>query len=106
MIIDYTIPLWGVLTYLLGSIAVVAGFVYKVITLEFKLNAADTRSTQIEKELVELKEKISLVEYDQKNEVRSILKSIDDIKESFHELNLNLRLLLEDKRNKENQINK
>ena len=100
MIIDYTIPLWGVLTYLLGSIGVVAAFVYKVITLEFKLSAADTRATQIEKELVELKEKITLVEYDQKNELKTVQKSITEIEKSFHELNFNLKKLLEERQNK------
>ena len=121
MIIDYTIPLWGVITYLLGTIAVVAGFVYKVITLEFKQTLANTRFLQIETELQEqklkskeveqkvkkaedsgyriialekdavlLKDKITEVEWGQKNEIQKMQMSIADMVKEFHRLNINL----------------
>lgn len=96
MSIDPTLPLWGIIGYVIATLLAVAGFVFKMMILQLRV-------MQLEKEMVELKEKISLVEYGQKLEVNKIQESIDAIKESFHDLNLNLRLLIGEKPTVKNQ---
>lgn len=90
MVIDPVLPLSWILGYVILSLLSIIGFVIKVVILE-------GRVLRIEKENEELKDKITDVEYGQKQDIKEVNKSLNDMWKEFHALNLNLNRLVFEK---------
>lgn len=90
MLIDPTIPLPWILGYIILSLLAIAGFVIRVLLLE-------TRVKQAETEITNLKDKITDVEFNQKQEIKEVNINIQKMWTEFHNLNINLNRLIFEK---------
>lgn len=90
MTLDATIPLWGVITYILATLGLIAGFVLKVINLEHKQEvlktAFETRATQIEKSQKKNEDDIWEAKENQKVDSEKVYKSISGIERSLNRI--------------------